>query len=141
MGRVYVADFFFTKCPTICPKLTEALVEVQAALKDHRDFRILSHSLDPLNDSTAALRVYAEKNGAIDGLWYFLTGDQDDIYGLAEKAYFNTAKYGDGSPDGILHNPLLILVDRSGVIRGYYDSQDSAAVQDLIAAAERLLEP
>lgn len=139
-GKVYVADFFFTRCPSICPKMTEALVDVQSELQGYADFRIMSHTLDPKNDSIAALAAYAEKHGAQEGIWYFVTGQRSDIYGIAENAYFMAAQYNDGLPDNIIHSSHLILVDRSGMVKGYYDAEDPVQVDDLVADARKLLE-
>lgn len=139
-GKVYVADFFFTSCQTICPKMTDALKTVQEDLRGYSDFRIVSHTLDPKNDSVPRLKAYGEEHGVVDGTWYLVTGERADIYGLAENVYFNTAKYGDGTPEGILHNPMLILVDRNGSIIGYYDAQDPQAVDKLKSAARKLLQ-
>ena len=140
MGKVYVADFFFTRCPNICPRMSEALKEVQDSLEHYPDLRIVSHTLDPKNDSSAALKAYGKKYGARDGLWYFLTGDRSEIYGIAEKAYFMAASFNDGMPENIIHSSHLILVDRNGVVAGYFDAEDPKEVKQLIAKTKKLLE-
>lgn len=138
-GRVYVADFIFTRCQTICPKMTDALAQVQAQLKAYQDFRIVSHTLDPNNDSVEVLKRYADEHGAITGKWFFVTGEHADIYGLSQDAYKSAAQDLYGIADSIKHSSRLILVNRDGVIVDYFDSENPEEVQQLITEAKGLL--
>jgi protein SCO1/2 len=138
-GKVYVADFFFTSCKTICPKMTEALELVQRDLSSYPDFRIVSHTLDPRNDSVARLKAYGELHGAKEGTWYFLTGERSAIYGLANDSY-KMAADGNGGEQGITHSSRLILVGRDRVVVDYYDAEDPEEVKQLVIRAKQLLE-
>jgi protein SCO1 len=125
-GYTYVADFFFTSCPGICPKLTNQLKRVQEEFASNDEIKILSITVDPSHDSVEVLKNYAEMNGAIPGKWFFATGQKDSIYHLAHNGYFISAGEEKNGPEAFLHSSKLILVDKEGRIRGYYDgtSQD-----------------
>ncbi|MCH8904947.1 MAG: SCO family protein [Bacteroidetes bacterium] len=130
-GNVYVADFFFTKCGSICPTMTRQLARVQEEFVDQEDFLIVSHSIDPRRDSVEALAAYAEKYGADNSMWYFLTGEKQEIYDLANKGYLVTAMDAD-VPDDYIHSPRFLLIDKEGVIRGQYTGTDPEEVDKLI---------
>lgn len=131
-GKIYVADFFFATCPTICPKMAMQMKRVQEAFKDDSSIMLVSHSVNPEQDTVEALAAYAIDYGAIPGKWFFLTGDKKQIYDLARHSYFVTAMPGDGGPDDFIHSEQLILVDPDKRIRGYYDGTDYEEVNLLI---------
>lgn len=131
--KIYVADFFFATCQTICPEMSSQLVHVQDAFKNDSSVLILSHTVNPMHDTVEVLKGYADSYGAVKGKWHFLTGNKKEIYDLAKDSYLLNAFEDDGTPEGFLHSELLILVDTYGRIRGSYDGTDPVAVQKLIA--------
>lgn len=137
--KIFVADFFFTNCPGICLKMSSQLQRVQKEYKEEEDVLILSHTVDPSRDSVETLRTYANLYEADSSKWLFLTGDKKDLYQIARKGYFVTAKEGDGGPDDFIHTEKFVLVDKSGVIRGYYDGTDSIAVNKLLTDIKLLM--
>ncbi len=142
-GKIYVADYFFTTCGGICPAMTKQMERVQAAFKDNDDVVILSHTVWPERDSVSVMKAYAEEHGAIDGKWYFLTGDKDELYSLARKSYFvlkpaAVKGKGDGESD-FIHTNQFVLVDKNKRIRGYYKGTEFAEVSRLIKDMEYLL--
>jgi protein SCO1 len=131
-NKIYVADFFFATCQSICPEMSTNLQLVQEAFLDDDSLLILSHTVNPLHDTVEVLFGYAQTYKAIKDKWHFLTGDKRKIYDLAKKQYLVNAFEDDGSEEGFLHSELLLLVDTKGRIRGMYDGTDQAAVQKLI---------
>ncbi|MGB5929376.1 MAG: SCO family protein [Cyclobacteriaceae bacterium] len=121
-GSVYVANFFFTICPGICPKMTSNLELVYNAYKGDRNVKFLSHSVMPWVDSVKVLKHYADLRGLNTGQWHFVTGDKEQIYDLARQAYFAEKEIGlDKETDEFLHTENFILVDDRGRIRGVYN--------------------
>jgi protein SCO1/2 len=140
-GKVYVADFFFTTCPTICPKMTEQMQRVHEAFRDNPRVVLLSHSIDPDHDSAEVLRRYAERHGVEKGSgWHFLTGDKERIYELAEAHYLVSASEDESAPGGYAHSGAFVLIDPQDRIRGYYDGTNPEDVDRLIADIRSLLE-
>ncbi|GAA4407440.1 hypothetical protein GCM10023187_28010 [Nibrella viscosa] len=143
-GKIHVADFFFTRCGTICPKLSSQLTRVQDIFRDNPDLVFLSFSVDPEHDSPEKLQAYARKYEAIPGKWYFLTGDKAQIYNMAQRGYFlpvvdHGVSY--GKPDEtFIHSEKLVLVDKEGYIRGFYDGTDPEDVDRLILEIRVLLD-
>lgn len=137
-GKIYVADFFFATCPSICPKMATHLLEVQGHFLDRSDFAILSHTVNPEHDSVEVLKEYSEKVHAIDSVWNFVTGPKEDIYDIAFKGYFVNALPDEIAPGGFLHSQLLILVDKKGHIRGFFDGTSTSEVNDMYDAIEIL---
>jgi protein SCO1 len=131
-GKIYVADFFFATCQSICPQMSTQLKRVQEEFKNDKDFLILSHSVNPKHDTSEVLAAYAGHYGAIPDKWHFLTGSKQEIYDLAKFSYLVNALEDDGTPEGFLHSELFLLVDRSKRIRGMYDGTDSVQVNKLI---------
>lgn len=120
-NTIYVADFFFTTCKTICPIMTDNMVKIQEKIKDMPDVKILSFSVTPEIDTPEVLRNYANEKGAIDGKWNMVTGDKKDIYYLARQSFLAVKT---GSPDemyDMVHTENFVLVDKNGRIRGFYD--------------------
>lgn len=130
--KIYVADFFFTRCQTICPVMTGNMRELQDHFTNDPDLKFLSHSVTPVMDSVPILRAYADKNKAIDGKWEITTGDKKHIYELARKSYFAVLDEGDGGDQDFIHTEQFILVDKRGRIRGFYDGTEKDEIQRII---------
>lgn len=122
-GHVYVVDFFFTRCPTICPKMAAHLLDLQNKFKDREDVKILSLTVDPAHDSAEVLSLYAQKVHAEKGRWTFLTGEKEAIYKLAYEGFFANAGADDAAEGGFLHSQLIFIVDQQGRLRGSYDDE------------------
>ncbi|WP_116790043.1 SCO family protein [Flavobacterium psychrotrophum] len=120
-GKIYVADFFFTTCKTICPIMTNNMGWLQDHIKTMPDVALLSHSVTPDIDSVPVLRAYADLKGAIDGKWNMVTGDKKDIYYLARKSYLAVKTGSNTEMYDMVHTENFILVDKKGRIRGFYD--------------------
>ena len=121
-GKIYVADFFFTSCPTICPTMKTQMLRIYQRFQSNMDFAILSHSIDPKHDTVAVLRDYAKNLGIDNGSqWHFVTGDQGEIYRLGRSDYMVTAGADSDAPGGFIHSGAFLLVDRQKHIRGVYD--------------------
>lgn len=131
--KVYVTDFFFTTCPTICPKMTVQMARVQEELGDLEDFCILSHTVQPEVDSVDVLRDYSDGYNAKEGFWYFVTGDKREIYRMARNQYFAATTKGDGGPSDFVHTENFVLIDKEKRIRGFYDGTSTEDVDRLIA--------
>jgi len=136
--KIYVADFFFTTCPTICPIMTANLVEVQAALANDPEVLLLSHSVTPEIDSVAQLKKYAIEKGVNDAKWNLVTGDKKQIYELARKSYLAVQEDGDGGPFDMIHTENFILVDKQRRIRGFYDGTKEDEMDRLLSDIEIL---
>jgi len=130
-GKIYVANFFFARCPKICPKMTDELKRVQNVYKDMDELRILSHTVNPENDSVSVLNEYARAHQADSRQWWFLTGNKDSIYSIARDGYLVLAASGK-TADDFFHSQDLILVDKEKHIRGIYDGLETAEVDTLI---------
>jgi protein SCO1/2 len=131
-GKIYVADFFFTSCPTICPVMTIQMHRLYEDLRNIEDVALLSHSIDPQRDSVLHLRKYAAKMGTIDAKrWHFVTGDKDHIYEMA-KAYFENAAADPNAPGGFIHSGYFYLIDKQKRIRGLYLGTDPKQVDQLM---------
>ena len=141
-GKVYVADFFFTTCPTICPVMKKEMLRVYEQFKGNSNFRILSHTIDPTHDTQAVLQDYAEKLGVPDAeTWNFLTGDQEKIFEIGQTSYLTTTMADELEPGGFLHSGAFLLVDQQGRIRGVYDGTKAEQVDRLLADIPKLLKP
>lgn len=128
-GKIYIADFFFTRCQTICPIMAINMAELQEFYKDDAEMKFLSHSVTPVIDSVPVLQDYALKNGAIDGKWEITTGDKKHIYELARKSYFAVLDEGDGGEQDFIHTEQFVLVDKQKQIRGFYDGTDANEIE------------
>ena len=131
-GKIYIADFFFTTCPTICPIMTDHMAQLQEALQNDPNILLLSHSVTPEIDSVAQLKKYALEKGVIDQKWNLVTGDKKQIYQLARKSYLAVQEDGDGGPFDMIHTENFILVDPEKRIRGFYDGTDPEAIKLLL---------
>ncbi len=130
--KIYVADFFFTTCLTICPIMTKNMGEVQEAIKDDPNIMLLSHSVTPQIDTVAQLKRYALEKGVIDSKWNLVTGDKKQIYELARKSYLAVKTDGDGGPFDMVHTENFILVDKEKRIRGFYDGTNREDIKRLL---------
>lgn len=131
-NKIYVADFFFTTCPTICPVMTKNMVAIQQAFANDPQIKLLSHSVTPEIDSVAQLKKYALEKGVNDQKWNLVTGDKKQIYELARKSYLAVKEDGDGGPFDMIHTENFILIDPDKRIRGFYDGTNSLEIEQLI---------
>jgi protein SCO1 len=139
-GKVYVADFFFTSCPTICPVMKKEMLRVYEKYQENPNFKILSHSIDVAHDTPEVLKDYAEKLGIENAsTWNFLTGDQEKIFELGQTSYLTTAMADQLEPGGFLHSGAFLLIDQQGRIRGVYDGTKSDQVDRLINDIPKIL--
>nr|WP_299071036.1 SCO family protein [uncultured Allomuricauda sp.] len=138
MDKIYVADFFFTTCPTICPIMTKNMAEIQHEVINDKDVMLLSHSVTPTIDSVAQLKKYALEKGVVDDKWNLVTGDKKQIYELARKSYLAVKTDGDGGPYDMIHTENFILVDKEKRIRGFYDGTDSKEIEKLLQDLQTL---
>ncbi|WP_298955055.1 SCO family protein [uncultured Nonlabens sp.] len=133
-NKIYVADFFFTTCPTICPVMTENMTLVQEEFKNDPDVMILSHSVTPEIDSVQVLKEYAIKKGVIDSKWNLVTGDRKQIYDLARKSYLAAKENKYGGDYALIHTENFLLVDKEGRLRGR--SYDGTSKEDVLKLIE-----
>lgn len=138
-GKIYVADFFFTSCPSICPTMQRNMLSVAKAYKGKTDFKLVSFTIDPRHDTIPILKEYAEKLGAKADQWYFLLGKKEDVYQLAEKNYLVSVAESKETPGGYVHQGWLVLVDKKGRVRGAYDGTNKQQVAQLIADVKVLM--
>ena len=136
--KIYVADFFFTTCQTICPMMTDNMLEVQNKLKNDSTIMLLSHSVTPEIDSVAQLKKYALKKGVDDTKWNLVTGEKKEIYKLARKSYLAVKTDGNGDEYDMIHTENFILVDKKKRIRGFYDGTDDLDIEQLLKDIEIL---
>jgi protein SCO1 len=139
-GKIYVADFFFTTCKSICPKMTTNLVDVQKAFLDNPKVKLLSFSVMPDVDNVSVLKEYAKINGVVDSKWNLVTGDKKAIYTMARKSYLAVKQ---GKPDeqyDMVHTENFVLVDSKKRVRGFYDGTNKEEIQRLIGDIKWLCE-
>lgn len=129
--KIYVADFFFTTCPSICPKMTANLKELSDFYKQDDDIMFLSHSVTPVKDSVPVLAAYGEEHGADPQKWKLVTGSKKHIYELARRSYFAVTTEGDGGEADFIHTENFILVDKERKIRGFYDGTSKDEMEKL----------
>ncbi len=138
-GKIYVADFFFTTCPTICPIMKTQMLRIYDKFKDNPEVGILSHTIDPRHDSVAVLKAYAKRLGVSGNFWHFVTGNRDKIYELGQKEYYVTAGEDSTAAGGIIHSGAFILVDKKRRVRGMYDGTQEKEVSRLMKDMNVLL--
>ena len=129
--KIYVADFFFTRCTNICIAMAYNMSELQEYYKNDNDIMFLSHSVTPAIDSVSVLKTYAENKGVIDGKWNVTTGSKKHIYELARKSYFAVLEDGDGGENDFIHTEQFVLVDKERRLRGYYDGTEKKDMEKL----------
>lgn len=131
--KIYIADFFFTTCLTICPVMTSNMADLQAAVLRDDDVLLLSHSVTPVIDSVPRLKAYALEKGVIDGKWNLVTGNKKQIYELARKSYLVAKDDGEGDAYDMIHTENFVLVDKERRIRGIYNGTDKDDMTRLLA--------
>lgn len=136
--KIYVADFFFTSCRTICPKMKTQMLRVYDSIQNDPEVMILSHTIDPEYDTVALLRDFAERLGVESKKWHFVTGEKDSIYDIAQTSYFATAMEDKSEPDGFIHSGAFLLIDKNRQIRGKYDGTVEADVNRLLKDIQKL---
>ena len=127
--KIYVANFFFSRCPSICPKMTNSILLLQDEFKDESDIMFISHTVDPEHDSVSVLRKYAVENNIDINQWRLLTGSRQELYELSKKSYYLGVV--NDSPDNFLHSEKLVLIDNHRIIRGYYDGTENLETEKL----------
>ena len=130
-NKIYIADFFFTRCQTICIAMAYNMSELQEFYKNDDDIMFLSHSVTPVIDSVSVLKEYAQRKGVIDGKWNVTTGRKKHIYELARKSYFAVLDEGNGDENDFIHTEQFVLVDKERRIRGYYDGTEKKDMEKL----------
>lgn len=137
-NKTMVANFFFTSCGIVCPKMMDNLKQVQQAFLQDTNIAFISITVDPVRDSAARLKSYAQLHHINNFNWNLLTGDKKEIYKLARKNFYLTANDGDGGEDDFIHSEQLILIDKYKHIRGYYSGTDKREIQQLISDIKKL---
>ena len=136
--KIYVADFFFTTCRTICPIMKTQMLRVYESIANEPDVLLVSHTIDPEHDTVALLHDYADRLGVKSNKWHFLTGNKDSIYYIAQTSYFATAMEDNSEPEGFIHSGAFLLIDKKGRIRGKYDGTKEEEVNRLLEDIEIL---
>lgn len=139
-GKIYVADFFFTTCPTICPIMQDNMVVLQQEFKDNPNVMLLSHTVMPHIDSVPVLKKYAIEKGVIDSKWNLVTGDKKDIFYIARKSYLAVKTENEGELYDMVHTENFILVDEQKRVRGFYDGTNKEEIKRLSEDIRFLLE-
>ena len=135
---IYIADFFFTSCPSICPKVMKEMLRIQEAFKDEPMVKLVSFTMDPKRDTPKKLTKYAKAIGANTDKWWFLTGDKEATFDLANE-YFIVAYEDADSPGGFDHSGKLILVDKNGHVRSFSEGTDPSETPKIIADTKKLI--
>lgn len=131
-NKIYIADFFFTTCPTICPIMKTQMFRVYEKFKGNNQVAFLSHTIDPKHDTVAVLKNYADGLGVSSNQWHFVTGNREAIYNIAQNHYMISAQEDKSAPGGAIHGGSFILIDKEKRIRGYYDGTNEKEVTQLI---------
>ena len=131
-GKIYVADFFFTTCPGICPIMKENMITLQNEFINDDNVLLLSHTVTPEIDSVSVLKKYSQEKGVLDSKWNMVTGDKKQIYNLARKSYLVAEDIESPKQYDMIHTENFVLVDSKRRIRGFYDGTDSDVMEDLI---------
>tara|TARA_B100000809_G_scaffold20912_1_gene18476 strand:- start:3790 stop:4497 length:708 start_codon:yes stop_codon:yes gene_type:complete len=139
LGSVYIADFFFTTCPTICPKMTTNMVYVQKKFDDRKNLRFISITVNPEHDTVEVLKAYSEMVHADNSNWDFLTGKKEDIYDIAFKGFFVNADKDEIAPGGFLHSQYFLLIDKNAHIRGIFDGTIHKEIKEKLTDAIDIL--
>lgn len=137
-GKAYVADFFFTSCPTICPKVKKQMMRLYEKYRNDNRLMLLSHTIDPKRDTVGKLRDFAKRMGVSSDKWHFVTGDKSKIYEIADD-YMSIAKENPDAPGGFDHSGWLLLIDKDRHIRAYCNGTEEAAVTKFMDDIDWLL--
>ncbi|MPR32183.1 SCO family protein [Salmonirosea aquatica] len=138
-GKIYITDFFFTSCPTICPVMKRQMIKVYDKIKGNPDVMILSHSIDPEHDTPAVLNQYAQDLGVEGTQWEFLTGPKEKIYDIGQGSYLVTAKEDGTAEGGYIHSGAFVLIDKDRRVRGMYDGTTDEGAKKLMNDIDVLL--
>jgi protein SCO1/2 len=139
-GAIYVADFFFTSCPTICPVMHRNLLKVYEKYKGNPEVKLASHTIDAKYDTPSRMKAYADKLGVTGTQWQFLWGTRDSVYALAERNYLVSVGVDKQAPGGFVHQGYLVLIDKEKRIRGAYDGTEEEQVKQLMLDMDSLLD-
>jgi protein SCO1 len=131
-GKIYIADFFFTTCPTICPIMQDNMIDIQKEFRDNPKVMLLSHTVMPGIDSVPVLKKYALEKGVLDDKWNLVTGDKKDIFYIARKSYLAIKTETEGELYDMVHTENFILVDEQRRVRGFYDGTKKEEITRLI---------
>lgn len=137
-NKIYVADFFFTSCRTICPLMKTQMLRVYDSIEHDPEVLLLSHTIDPEYDTVGLLHDFAERLGVESSKWHFVTGEKETIYKIAQTSYFATAMEDKSEPDGFIHSGAFLLIDRKQRIRGKYDGTKEEEVNRLLEDIRKL---
>jgi protein SCO1/2 len=138
-GSIYVTDFFFTTCHSICPVMSNQMEKIYTLYKGNKEVKFLSHTVDPETDTVEQLKAYAIKHNADASQWMFVTGEKKALYEIARTGYLLNAEQGDGGPDDFIHTQNFALIDKDKRIRGFYDGTDSTDMATLVKDMDMLL--
>lgn len=136
--KIYVADFFFTSCRTICPKMKTQMLRVYDSIENDPEVLLLSHTIDPEYDTVGLLKDFAQRLGVESQKWHFVTGEKEEIYKIAQTSYFATALEDKSEPDGFIHSGAFLLIDKHQRIRGKYDGTVEEDVNQLLEDIQKL---
>ncbi|TRX55544.1 SCO family protein [Fulvivirga sp. M361] len=131
-GQIYVSDFFFTTCPTICPIMKTQMLRVYEQFKDNDQVSILSHTIDPKHDTVGVLKEFASRLGVESSKWHFVTGEKEEIYKIGQTSYMVSAVEDPNEPGGFIHSGAFILIDKQRRVRGVYDGTKEDQVNKLM---------
>ena len=138
-NQIYVADFFFTSCPTICPKMKKQMLRIYKKYEDDTQVAILSHTIDPTFDTVERLKEYSNTLGVSANKWKFVTGDQESIYKLSENSYMVVAGEDEEMEGGFIHSGAFLLIDPNKHVRGVYDGTQPTEVTTLLNDIDKLI--
>jgi protein SCO1/2 len=136
---IYVADFFFTSCPSICPIMSKNMLDIYNKYKGNEEVKFLSHTIDPKHDTIPVLKKYATKLGVDGKQWNFVYGDKESVYKIAKEGYMNFAAEDIKAPGGITHSGYFLLIDKEKRVRGAYDGTQEIQVKQLMEDMDVLL--
>ncbi len=137
-SQIYITDFFFTSCPSICPKVMKSMLNIYEEFKDEKEIILVNHTIDPKRDTPAQLKSYATNLGVDHDRWFFLTGDKDELLDIADE-YFVVALEDPEAPGGFDHSGKIILVDKEGHVRAFCEGTDAEEVKQFIPKVKQLL--
>ncbi len=138
-NKIYVADFFFINCPSICPEMSKQMYRVYEKFLENEHVSLLSHTIDPSYDTVAALSNYARLLGVNSTKWQFVTGDKEQIYDIGETSYMVVANEDENAPGGFIHSSAFLLIDKERQVRGVYDGTIASQVDLLMKDIDKLL--
>ena len=137
--QIYIANFFFISCPSICPEMSKQMYRIYEKFKENEQVGLLSHTIDPNYDTVAALANYANLLGVSSEKWQFVTGDKEQIYDIGETSYMVVANEDDNAPGGFIHSSAFLLIDKERQVRGVYDGTVSSQIDLLMRDINKLL--